>query len=123
MAAVAKPPPEPNNLGCFLRAHDEKESVLVGSVLEAVLVADAAPEARAVGADAVLNLAAGFDAIGPLHAIDFSTLAQAGCGLQAASGAPDLKKEHALQFVVSTPIGASSVTLDLWIDDLYLVSK
>jgi hypothetical protein len=57
------------------------------------------------------------------YTIDFSALAQAGWGLPSVSGAPDLKQVYLLIFDVDMPSGASSLTFDLWIDDLYFVNK
>jgi len=58
------------------------------------------------------------------YTVDFSTLAQDPTwGFHPLPDVPDLENTYVLVVQVNTPAGASSVTFDVWIDDLYLIDK
>jgi hypothetical protein len=60
------------------------------------------------------------------YTIDFSTLAQASWGFHPVPDVLDLQHVSLLSFQVDTPGGASStssLSFDVWIDDLYFINK
>ena len=57
------------------------------------------------------------------YRIDFSELAQESWGFHPTPDTLDLHQVYALVFQMNAPDGASSLSFDFWIDDLYFVNK